>query len=153
MEYGIFDHPLLAQYIAEIEHEIAWEDWSGDLGSVELNSTAPTGEPYITITQGGEKPEGESSPFICTSPEAAISRWSLEVMGHIQRAPKGARLYWRSKPDCIEFSILRDVRGLADARRRGFKVKAQDFDQSFYSIWSRLLISDKPILAERKKAA
>ncbi len=80
---------------------------------------APTGEPFIKIVTGEVVAEGEDEPFSST-PEDAIQRWFDGATKWAE--DKSGTLYWRVRPS-VECSY--------DGR---------------WKVYSRLLISDKPVI-------
>lgn len=85
-------------------------------------SQAPTGEPYLTLVSGGIKPEGEPAYYYIDR-EAAIKSWYEFFEALCRHALPGSILYWRRKPFLAEI-------------------------ESKFSVFSRLLISDKPKMQE-----
>lgn len=83
---------------------------------------APTGEPYLTLVSGGIKPEGEPA-YYYESKAHAIRSWMEFFEALCRHAIPGSILYWRRKPF------------LAEIERK-------------FSVFSRLLISDKPKIQE-----
>ena len=79
----------------------------------------PTGEPFVKIVTGEVVAEGEDEPFSST-PEDAIQRWFDGVTKWAE--DKSGTLYWRIRPS-VECSY--------DGR---------------WKVYSRLLISDKPVI-------
>ncbi len=82
-------------------------------------SIAPIGEPFIKIVTGEVVAEGEDEPFSST-PEDAIQRWFDGATKWAE--DKSGTLYWRVRPS-VECSY--------DGR---------------WKVYSRLLISDKPVI-------
>lgn len=92
-----------------------------------LCAFAPTGEQYITFTVAGVKEEGETDKGIKNSPESAVDGYINEMLFFIKySAPKKGILYWRKRPQLIS-------------------------DDTHYNVYSRFLISDKPLDKITKK--
>lgn len=111
-------------------------------------ATSPTGEPYVTLSIGGRIYEGERHIFT-SSPEHAVQCWYENVLKYWDERkaewalrtscnanPKEPQwtLYWRILPqlDSVEASIYLD--GFVSERH------------SIYKVYSRLLISDRPVI-------
>jgi hypothetical protein len=84
-----------------------------------------TGETYTIIVSGGVKDEGQAFPALCATEEIAVRLW-LEAMNAYLEGKEGT-LYWRERPQL-----------------------ASDEDQfsGRYVVYSRLLVSDKPVLVD-----
>lgn len=82
--------------------------------------TAENGEPYVTLSSGGFKPEGQPFPERCASPEEAIesylTHFDMYVWNAIESA-EGSTLIWRKRPNLEKH-------------------------QGKYSVYSRLLASE-----------
>jgi hypothetical protein len=85
-------------------------------------SQAPTGEPYLTVTSGGVKPEGEPA-YYYPEKKQAIATWFECFKAFCQLSGSGYNLYWRRKP------FLAEIDGK-------------------FSVFSRFLISDKPVIQD-----
>jgi hypothetical protein len=100
------------------------------------DKVAPTGEPYVIITSGGQKEEGEAFPAVCRDEETAVRLW-LEAV-HAYAKPLLAyhlrdgkpRLYWRTYPEMKRFHMT-----IADERQTHREAGV------WYTVYSRLLIS------------
>jgi hypothetical protein len=120
-------------------------------------SIAPTGEAYAEICTGGEKRENDPILGMCESPEAAVADWLACVRDHARRhgANVGATLYWRVMPELHEVTVrfpheekrlrklAKELGGPQPWWREGW-----DGNQKRYMIYSRLLITGKPVLSE-----
>ncbi len=84
---------------------------------------APTGEEYIIMFSG---------EWVWPTASAAVIEWMRCIDAYGAAQPKGAALYWRIPPEITEWKGL--LRG---------KVRAP----SGWKVYSRLLISDKPVIA------
>lgn len=102
-------------------------DWDvhQEVGNFRL---APTGEPYVELTCGGEKLEIERSAIVCASSDSAIDYWGRAIRAYA--AERSGRLYWRVRPQ-IEPLEVKAVKFLADRF-------------TLWQVYCRLLISDKP---------
>jgi hypothetical protein len=105
-----------------------------DIPQVEGLSTSysQTGEHYVAIVPGGIKPEGKSSPFLCMSEGEAVKHW-LSAFNDYAKGKTGI-LYWRERP-------ILDTERLFQASDTN-----HEWPYTVYLIWSRLLISDNPVL-------
>lgn len=84
---------------------------------------APNGEPYVSLCNGGIKPEGEPMPCWADTPDDAITGWLDAATTYAtERGRRGGVLYWREKPE------------LEAGRIRGQK-------RVRYAVYSRLLVS------------
>ncbi len=105
---------------------------------------APTGESYITMMSGGRKPEGGDSPAICRTPEMAaqlwrdaVQRYYCDQVGAAEGRSDQLHLYWLKRPESSErrlYTIYKDPPN-ADIT----------MGETWYTVYSRLLISDKPV--------
>jgi hypothetical protein len=98
-------------------------------------SRAETGEFYLTVVSGGIKPEGVPHPITCSTPELAIKYW-LEAFKEYA-SDKSGKLYWRERPEVNGWEYL-----------RGFRGQEALIVERHWVVYSRLLISDKPVLAK-----
>lgn len=89
---------------------------------------APTGEPYTVVVSGGDCADGEHRPILCATPEIAVRFWLRAAHDHAEG--KTGTLYWRVRPVLESATVSQG----ADAPR------------TVYSVYSRLLISDRPEL-------
>ncbi len=108
------------------------------------NAIAPTGEPYVTMTPGGEKHEGGYSAAMCRSPEIAAQLWSDAVQRYCCNVISAAdgrsdrlHLYWRMRPE-VESDIFYTT--TKDPPHPDVTI-----GHTLYTVYSRLLISDKPV--------
>ena len=117
------------------------------------SSLGPTGEPYVIVVTGGIKEEGEPHPVLCSTPEQAVKLWLDAVTEYGQRpinestththgyVPIGGKrwmpLYWRARPEMneIDYAECGVPKYLNPVQRR-------------YVVYSRLLISDKPVIEQ-----
>lgn len=83
-------------------------------------SQAPTGEPYLTVTSGGVKPEGEPA-YYYPEKKQAIETWFSHFRSLCRLARSGSTIFWRRKP------FLAEINGR-------------------FSVFSRFLISEKPVI-------
>jgi hypothetical protein len=90
-----------------------------------------TGDRYVTIDSNGIKQEGEASAVWYESEDQAIGAWLDAVTAYA--SDKVGTLYWRMRPT-LEAWPLDD--------------KARTHDRPAYKVFSRLVISDKPLLPE-----
>src|SRR5262245_26320789 len=86
------------------------------------NARSATGEEYVVITSGGVCKEGASFKFFPTEAEA-IDRWLASVLAYGEG--KTGTLYYRVEPELAG-------------------------DQEGYTVYSRLLISDRPQVQEQR---
>lgn len=92
-----------------------------------------TGEKYVVIVSGGLKAEGVRCPILCSTEELAIKFW-LDAFNEYT-TDKAGTIYWRVRPELGSWKIRQaDIEGIPD--------------DLVYVVYSRLLISDKPVLAE-----
>lgn len=109
------------------------------IGEPTVGYWSVTGEPYVTMTNGGIKLEGEMYPAFAWSRATALRAylaWCEDYAADQQRAgampapvvPPARSLYWRCYPTILEY------------------------DDGTWTVYSRLLISDKPINAAAVKA-
>jgi hypothetical protein len=106
----------------------------------------PTGERYIVITLDGAKPEGEMSQVFATSERAALSLLFLRLKEYGEG--KSGTVYWRTRPevDCST-AYLPDVCSepvFDNQNRPNFTLRPRNLWQGY----ARILISDKPVLAD-----
>ena len=103
------------------------------VGEPTAHRLSVTGEPYVTMTSGGVKAEGDHVAAVAFTPEKAWQMFLSEIFRYKQ--PLGDYvLYWRRPPDLDSW------------------VMGEPFDRvevTVYSYSARLLISDKPVLAEQ----
>ena len=92
-----------------------------------------TGEEYTVIVSGGSKPECRRPPVLCLTEELAVKFW-LDAFNEFARDKCGT-VYWRTRPQLDSWQIKQV--GLPD-----------EFVETVYVVYSRLLISDKPVLAK-----
>lgn len=97
-----------------------------------------TGEPYVVIVPGGIKPEGEHSRFMCLSESEAVKQWLAAFNDYAK--DKTGPIYWRTRPM------------LGTERLYQSDDTKQKWPYVFYLIYSRLLISDKPVLPKDHEA-
>ncbi len=97
-----------------------------------LEPLAPTGEPFITIASGGEKPDGEIYPVLCATREVAVQTWYDAVLRHAEGKGKRPILYWRERPEIIVYHIT-----MADERG------THRLTANRYTVRSRLVIGKK----------
>ena len=106
-------------------------------------SKAPTGEPYVTLVAGGVKDEGEGWPVLYATPHGAIAAWFEAALKYVSL---GDVLYWRERPivECCFY--------LPSTAAGEFLYKGKDprprraLVLELYSVYSRLLVSDSPII-------
>lgn len=91
-----------------------------------------TGEEYIVLVSGGVKAECHILPLICLTEELAVKYW-LDSFNEYQKDKPGI-IYWRTCPEVGTWM----VHDKSDTRR--------EFGYQVYTIYSRFLISDKPVL-------
>ncbi len=91
---------------------------------------ADTGERYVSIVSGGQMEEGEVVPAFATSPSVAIELWLDAAMKYAKT--RSGVLHWRSKPKLTESKL--------------FWADGLDDSKTVYVVFSRFLISDKPVL-------
>lgn len=98
-----------------------------------------TGDVYVSIGCGGPLTEGEYHPAICGTPEIAVALWHQSVLKYAE--DKSGVLYWNCDPEVGDFclysdqSFSRDVNVFLFERRK------------YYAVYSRLVITDKPVLS------
>jgi hypothetical protein len=102
------------------------------IGPIGNGPIAPTGERYVEIRGGGSPREGEPCPVLCSSEQMAIKQWLLAVEEYA--AGKSGTLYWRIVP---ELGDQEDGSGWQHGPADVWKL---------YSVYSRLLISDKRVI-------
>ncbi len=149
MSDNAFARTLLDDAVVELAAEFRCVDWTPtEPGDVQAAGAAPTGERYIVISTGGEKEEGARCPALFLSAEAAIADWLLHVREHARKqgAAKGSPLYWRVKPEINEGRMMRQW------WRDGPESAPGWYEESFFVIYSRLLISDKPVIGAKEAA-
>lgn len=101
------------------------------------NWIAPTGDPYIALCSGGVKEEGKTFPCLCQTSDDAIRLWRLVFREYAEG--KTGVVYWREFPqvDAVDFSFYYDK--LTEKEKRTWA------DLPAWSVYARLVISDKPI--------
>lgn len=111
---------------ADIERRFTVHPTIGD------QSVSPTGEPYVVVTTGGPRDEGDTSRCMATSEAAAIDLWHEAMVAYV--SGKGGTLYWRTVP-VVDFFEYRPV-------------SDEDFSvigsRKLWLVYSRFLISEKP---------
>lgn len=100
-------------------------------GQPTVTHRSVTGEPYVAMTNGGIKLEGEPFPVFAGSRAAAVKGYirACQHYAHTQRGYGYAVLYWREHPSIHKH------------------------DDGTWTVFSRLLVSEKLVLAEAKRAA
>jgi hypothetical protein len=123
--------------VAEFEKAFRVHSEVGD------NAHAPTGEPYVIIVCGGLKEEGADCPAFATTPQRAIEMWAEAIARHAQPFHRNAsaRLYWRTRP-ALDSELYLPV-GITDPAG----------GLTLWQVYSRLLISDKPIIQSARQHA
>jgi len=97
-----------------------------------------TGEPYITMTCGGVKLEGEPPLVWAKTIEAAKDLFINAFDEYARRRPAGSVLYWRKKP---EFHVKRYA---------GFYMHSELCVDEYFAISARFCISNKPKLEDKE---
>lgn len=59
------------------------------------------GTPYVTITSGGLKEEGDPYPAWFSTEEQATSRWFEEIMDYYDQNGGGKKIRWRNYPEIV----------------------------------------------------
>jgi hypothetical protein len=109
---------------------------------------APTGERYVEVCSGGYKREGERTLALAASEEVAIELL-VHAWGQYAKDKRGT-LYWRILPEIDSQVYWRD--GFLDYNPERATPKQLDqereilFRNVFWKAYSRLLISDKPVI-------
>lgn len=104
------------------------------------NAESATGEPYIVITTGGPKVEGQSPGAFATDSARAINMWRQEIERYA--AARAGILYWRIRPIIeSETYVPKD-----DPDVVGFELEV-------WQVYSRLLISAAPVIQPASKRA
>ena len=98
---------------------------------------APTFEPYEAIITGGIHAEGTEPSVYCRRAEDAVRYWLADFWRYAAR--KTGTLYWRAMPAIESCSIHLD-------RSAQFRMVVFEPIETF-SVYARLLISDKPVLS------
>jgi hypothetical protein len=99
---------------------IEFESEVGNVRTGIWSAVSQTWEEYVTITSGGRKTEA-AAIAVFASQDEAVDRW-LEAV-RVYAKGKNGTLYWRALP-----TLEKDERG-------------------WFSVYSRLLISDRPVTA------
>lgn len=114
---------LLDQMINEWEDQIQVWPEEGDC------ALAPTGEPYEALVLGGVKLEGENTLCVARTAEVAIRvfKWTLQEYA---KGKWNGTLYWRARPD-LDSTVMWP-------------------NGTTWSVYSRLIISDKPVIRQAR---
>lgn len=122
----IADLPTEKLRVATVEFESQFI-----IGPAGNTAFAATGEPFLVCGQFGPIEEGSHITPMSGTDDAAIAAWKMAAMALFQITPNSV-LYWRSKPEIAYLSARKKSR-YYEARPAG------------WTIYSRFLISDKPI--------
>jgi len=108
------------------------------------SALSQTGEPYIALVSGHSTDghEGAMHDIVCLSRETAIRVWHLKAIAYANN--HSGTLYWRSKPkvECDKRVWVKRI----PKEILGTEEDAYE-DHMVWSVYSRLLISDKPVIA------
>lgn len=108
-------------------------------------SKSPCGEPYITLTSGGEKDPGTANAVLFAAESVAASWFKFALEDYAASvAPKNdwgtLHLYWRTQPEWNEAEfIARDQASLVGTEG----ALAADLYTTLGTVYSRLVISTK----------
>lgn len=130
---SINENLTLDEAVAEVEARFK-------IGPKGFARLAPTGEEYVELISGGIKKEGERSLILADTPELAIRYWLNAVWDYAGlHGPDQERktLYWRILPEMDELLV------------RHPETPKEEF--SYWRIYSRLLITDKPPIAAEQE--
>jgi hypothetical protein len=105
-------------------------------------SRAPNGQPYIALTSGGVKAEGDRMPAWFASEELAAEAWLTQAWRYADRIIEpgtiGSPLYWREKPELMltgEFVAIDQAGMMNDPRTRS------EITLRLFAVYSRLVVS------------
>lgn len=121
----------------ELDEAIAHVESRFTIGPDGVTSRAPTGELYVEVCTGGTKDEGERRPCWCLTPELAVEFWSAAVWKYAGlHGPDQDRktLYWRIRPELESLIVPSGHPAIVP-------------DMKLWSVYSRLLISNKPAIS------
>jgi len=96
----------------------------------------PTGEPYQTVTSGGVKEEGAIIELF-KSERMAIATWEKTISKILHNRQNNSIVFWRRMP---EMRFHEPTKGT----ERYFELASN----GGWSVYSRLIISDKPIIQD-----
>ena len=119
----------LDELMREIRQKITCVAW--DVNSDWPAHLAPTGEPYVALCSGGIKGDGDQWPCGCASPDIALNVYRITLFDYVATRP--GILYWRIQPEIEEWVTLGEI------------------DHTWYAFYSRLAISDRPIIKSAQK--
>jgi hypothetical protein len=113
------------------------EAWGATCAEIGNYSQAATGEEYVVIVSGGMKDEGERCPCFCRSEADAVRLWRDAINAYANG--KSGTLYWRAAPE-MHSTVMRvdNYDELSPDIQQWFG------KETFWVVYSRLLISDKP---------
>ena len=122
------------------------QDLGLPVGEPTAQRSAVTGEPYISITHGGIKEEGERCGVWCEYEEDA-EKLLLNAIREYARTTvdgEGYVLYWREEPNTSKWTEMPCYVAEIDWNEHNHVLKPV----SVYGGFARLLISNKPALSE-----
>jgi len=131
----------LAEAVAAFEKDFAVSDEAGlvddKLPERRDMSRAPTGEPYVVMTSGGPKAEGDRMPAWFATEDLAAEAW-LTQMWRYSDGRGGKVLFWRERPELAqgEFVAIDQAGMMNDPRTRA------DITLRLFAVYSRLLVSN-----------
>lgn len=126
----------IAEALRDITQGITCVDWDADDNREAWK--APTGEPYLELCSGGFKSEGDCAPCLCLNKAVAVSTWRAALLEYEAKLP--GVLYWRIKPELESVKIRTDRSGTGDD------------EETWWFVYSRLLISNKSVIRTVKRA-
>lgn len=90
---------------------------------------SPTREQFDILRSGGLAKEGDCAPIVCCDALTAVRFWKSAALEYA--STRAGTLYWRTTPEMSKVEFHASILG-------------DEFDMTWYSVYSRLLISDKP---------
>ena len=136
----------LSEALAQVESTYRCVEWTPAPVPGAANGIAPTGERYIVLSNDGVVAEATSRDETGDAdPEVAVRRWLAHLHAYAEAVdPQGKGvLYWRVKPELERQDYSLNV----------VTLEKTHFASPRYHVYSRLLISDKPVIEARGEAA